>query len=79
VPQAICIRLGSKEGGRVEFIVEGGNTIIRPVLSAENPFEAPAGALEEAFPGGVRDINSFVDEMRRNVRSRKQKRRSIPT
>ena len=71
VPQEIRIRLGLKEGDRVEFVVEGGNTIIRPVRSAENPFEAYAGALEGAFPDGVREINAWVDEMRRDKRSRR--------
>jgi AbrB family looped-hinge helix DNA binding protein len=71
VPQEIRIRLGLKEGDRVEFVVEGGNTIIRPVRSAENPLEAYAGALEGAFPGGVREINAWVDEMRRDKRSRR--------
>ena len=71
VPQEIRIRLGLKEGDRVEFVVEGGNTIMRPVRSLENPFDAYAGALEGAFPGGVREINAWVDEMRRDKRSRR--------
>lgn len=71
VPQEIRIRLGLKDGDRVEFVVEGGNTIIRPAGSKENPFEAYAGALEGAFPAGVREINAWVDEMRRDKRSRR--------
>ena len=71
VPQEIRIRLGLKEGDRVEFVLEAGNTIMRPVRSAENRFDAYAGALEGAFPGGVRDINAWVDEMRREKRSRR--------
>jgi len=71
VPQEIRIRLGLKEGDRIEFVVEGGNTIIRPVRSAENPFEAYAGVLGGAFPDGVREINAWVDEMRRDKRSRR--------
>ena len=71
VPQEIRIRLGLKEGDRVEFFLEGGNTIMRPVRSAENPFDAYAGVLEGAFPGGVRDVNAWVDEMRRDKRSRR--------
>ena len=69
VPQGIRIRLGLKEGDRVEFVVEGGNTIIRPARSAENPFEAYARRLQGAFPGGVREINAWVNEMRRGERS----------
>jgi AbrB family looped-hinge helix DNA binding protein len=63
VPQEIRIRLELKEGDRIEFVVEGGNTIIRPVCAAENPFEAYAGVLGGAFPDGVREINAWVDEM----------------
>jgi len=51
VPREIRLRLGLKEGDRVEFVVEGGNTIIRPVRSAENPFEAFAGARGGPFRG----------------------------
>ena len=71
VPQEIRIRLGLKEGDRVEFVVEGGKTIFRPIRPAGNPFEAYAGVLEGAFPGGVRDINAWVDEMRRDKRPRR--------
>jgi AbrB family looped-hinge helix DNA binding protein len=71
VPQEIRIRLGLKEGDRLEFVVEGGNTVIRPVRATENPFEAYAGVLGEAFPDGVREINTWVDEMRREKRSRR--------
>jgi AbrB family looped-hinge helix DNA binding protein len=69
VPQEIRVRLGLKEGDRVEFVVEGGNTIIRPVRAAQNPFEAYAGALKGAFPKGVLEINAWVNEMRRDKRS----------
>jgi len=71
VPQEIRIRLGLKKGDRVEFVVEGGNTVIRPVRAAENPFEAYTGVLGGVFPGGVREINAWVDEMRRDKRSRR--------
>jgi len=70
VPQEIRIRLGLKEGDRVEFVVEGGKTVIRPIRAAENPFEAYAGVLGGAFSDGVREINAWVDEMRRDKRSR---------
>ena len=69
MPQEVRIRLGLKQGDRVEFVVEGGNTVIRPVRAAQNPFEAYAGALEGAFPNGVREVNAWVDEMRRDKRT----------
>lgn len=66
VPQEVRIRLGLKTGDRVEFVVEGGSIIVRPARSAENPFEAYAGILAGTFPGGVREINAWIDEMRRD-------------
>jgi antitoxin PrlF len=75
VPQEIRIRLGLKEGDRVEFVVEGGNTILRPLRAAKNPFESYAGAMGETFPGGVREINAWVREMRQEER-RPEGRRS---
>ena len=71
VPQEVRIRMGLEEGDRIEFVVEGGSTVIRPVRAAENPFEAYAGVLRGAFPDGVREINAWVDEMRRDKRSRR--------
>ena len=65
VPQEIRIRLGLKEGDRVEFVIEGGRTVIRRAPSEDNPFEVYAGLLPGAFPGGVAQINEWVDEMRR--------------
>jgi len=71
VPQEVRIRIGLKEGDRVEFVMEGGNTVMRHLRSEENPFEAYVGALAGAFPGGVREINAWVEEMRRGKRTRR--------
>ena len=46
-------------------MVQQGNTIIRPAGAAENAFEAYAGVLAGTFPKGVREIKSWIDEMRR--------------
>jgi antitoxin PrlF len=63
VPQEIRKRLGVETGDRVEFVVEGGRTVIRPVRSAINPFEKFIGIVEP-FPGGEEGIKSWIDEMR---------------
>ena len=63
VPLEIRNRLGLKEGDRLEFIVEAGQTIIRPARGEENPFLEFAGALG-TFPGGVDEINAWVRDMR---------------
>jgi len=63
VPKRIRKRLGLKVGDRVEFVVEGDHTIIRPARASGNPFEKYIGALP-AFPGGTKEINAWVRSMR---------------
>jgi len=62
IPQEIRVRLGLKEGDRVEFVTEGETTIIRPARSLSNPFKQFAAAL-----GGFRnrkEVNAWVRELR---------------
>ena len=63
VPKKIRVRLGLRVGDRVEFVVRGKDTLIRPARRAENPFEKYIGALP-AFPGGTKEINEWVRSMR---------------
>lgn len=64
VPQEIRRRLGLKKGDRVEFILERGRIFIRRYIgTAKNPFARYAGAFP-AFPGGVKEISSWIREMR---------------
>jgi antitoxin PrlF len=63
VPQGIRKRLGLEPGDRVEFVVEEGRTVIRPVRSGANPFEKLIG-LAPAFPGGEAEIKAWIDDMR---------------
>jgi AbrB family looped-hinge helix DNA binding protein len=63
VPQEIRLRLGLKEGDRVEFVIEEGRTVLRPAQGRENPFEAYIGALG-TFPGGTKEINAWLNELR---------------
>jgi AbrB family looped-hinge helix DNA binding protein len=62
VPLEIRRRLGLKEGDRVEFVVEGEHTIIRPAQPAGNPFEKYVGILP-AFRS-KREINAWINELR---------------
>ena len=66
IPQEVRLRLGLQEGDRVEFVVEGERTLIRPARQIHNPFERYIGALG-TFPGGVAEINSWVAELRDEV------------
>jgi antitoxin PrlF len=63
VPQEIRQRLGLATGDRVEFVVEEGRTVLRPVRSEVNPFEKFVGILGP-FPGGEAGIKAWIDDMR---------------
>lgn len=63
VPQEIRDRLGLVAGDRVEFVIDGDRTLIRPSRAGENPFEKYRGVLGP-FPGGEKGIRKWVDDMR---------------
>jgi len=70
IPQEIRSRLGVAAGDRIEFVTEGGMTIIRPVRSETNPFEKYAGILG-TFPGGIAEINAWLRDLRDDDSDRK--------
>jgi antitoxin PrlF len=55
VPLAVRKRLGLKEGDRLEFVNEGGTTIVRPVRGDDNPFAAYIGILGPTEDGMTTD------------------------
>jgi AbrB family looped-hinge helix DNA binding protein len=63
VPQEIRTRLGLATGDRVEFVVEGDKTVMRPARQASGTFEKYRGALG-TFPGGAKEINAWVRDLR---------------
>jgi antitoxin PrlF len=63
VPQEIRKRLGLQAGDRVEFVVEEGRTVIRPLRAEVNPFKKFIGILGP-FPGGEEGIKAWIDDMR---------------
>jgi AbrB family looped-hinge helix DNA binding protein len=63
IPQEVRIRMGLKEGDRVEFVIENGQTILRPARGRRNRFEEYIGVLPR-FKGGIDGINAWVREMR---------------
>jgi antitoxin PrlF len=63
VPQEIRKRLGLQTGDRVEFVVEEGRTVLRPVRTEVNPFERFIG-IAGPFPGGEEGIKAWIDDMR---------------
>lgn len=62
IPQEVRIRMGLKEGDRVEFVMEGGKTILRPAHERKNPFDEFAGVLPHFK--NIDEINAWVREMR---------------
>lgn len=63
VPQEIRKRLGVSVGDRIDFIIDGEQTLIRPSRTEDNPFGKYRGALE-SFPGGEQGINAWIDDIR---------------
>jgi len=74
VPQEIRARLGLSAGDRVEFVAEGERTVIRPARSVSGPFDRYKGALG-TFSGGVKEINSWLGELRDDESPRKRRGR----
>ncbi len=62
LPVEIRTRLGVKSGDQVEFYVEDGKTLLRPVRAAANPFGEWVGVLP-AFETRE-EIHAWVREMR---------------
>jgi AbrB family looped-hinge helix DNA binding protein len=62
VPIEVRHRLGLREGDRVEFLFEGGRTVLRPVRGEENPFAAFVGVLP-AFKTRE-EINAWLRDLR---------------
>lgn len=50
-------------GDRIEFLIEGDNTVIRPSRDNPDPFEKQMGILGP-FPGGEAGIKAWIDDMR---------------
>ena len=78
VPQEIRNRLGLSTGDRVDFVIEGDRTLLRPGRSNRNPFDKYKGALK-TFSGGRKQIKAWLDDLRNDdfrnetQRSRKHK------
>jgi antitoxin PrlF len=62
VPVEVRRRLGVKEGDRVEFVFEKGQTVLKPVRIKKNPFARYIGSLP-AF-SSQKEINTWVRELR---------------
>ena len=50
-------------GDRIEFVIEGDQTVIRPSRDNPDPFEKQMGILGP-FPGGEAGIKAWIDDMR---------------
>ena len=63
VPQEVRNRLGLATGDKVDFVIEGDRTVLRPSRSEEDPFEKYRGILGP-FPGGEEGIKAWIADMR---------------
>lgn len=62
IPQEVRQRLGLRQGDQIEFVIEDGVTVVRPVKGKTNPFAAYVGALE-AF-GSKDEVAAWLDDLR---------------
>jgi len=62
IPLEVRRRLGLRTGDRVDFVEDGGRTVLQPGRERGNPFEKYIGA----FPGfkSLEEINAWVRDMR---------------
>ena len=56
IPQEVRKRLGLHRGDKVEFVLEGSATTLRPAARTENPFAQFRGAFAGNLPGTVEEI-----------------------
>lgn len=63
VPQKVRNWLGLSPGDRVDFVIEGQRTTIRPARMKDNPFSKYEGVLK-TFPGGKKEINAWLHDLR---------------
>ena len=62
VPQEIRTRAGLSADDRVEFAVENGKILFRPLRSEDNPFEKYKGVLKHFR--SRKEINPWISDMR---------------
>ncbi len=63
VPAEVRKRLGVKAGDRIEFALENGRTVLKPLRDEENPFEKWVGTAPTKF-GSEEAIFDWIAEMR---------------
>lgn len=67
IPQEVRIRLGLREGDRVEFVQEGNRTVLRPARGRTRSFRKYIGAAPHF--SSVEEINAWVRELREDDRT----------
>jgi len=72
VPQEIRNRLGLVAGDRVDFVIEGDRTVIRPSRDNPDPFAKQIGVLGP-FPGGEKGIKAWIGDLRDDDRDEEEK------
>ena len=62
IPQEIRIRMGLKEGDRVEFVIDHGKTVLPTARSRHKRFDDYVGVLPQFK--SIDEINAWVREIR---------------
>jgi antitoxin PrlF len=64
IPLEVRKRLGIRQGDHLEFDTTKAETIIRPARADIDSFSKWRGIAKGAFPGGLKEINAWIREMR---------------
>ena len=62
IPREVRERLGLAQGDIIEFSVENGKTVVRPLRGGDNPFMPYAGAVS-GFES-IAEVNDWSRELR---------------
>jgi AbrB family looped-hinge helix DNA binding protein len=64
IPQDLRRDLGLRTGDRIEFVKRKHEMVVRRVKSRENSFKKYEGILKGTFPGGLKEINAWIRDLR---------------
>jgi AbrB family looped-hinge helix DNA binding protein len=64
IPLEVRKRLGIHQGDQLEFDTATPETVIRPARRSADSFEKWRGIAKGAFPGGIKEMNAWIRDMR---------------
>jgi len=63
LPVKVRMQIGVKPGDEIEYVIEKGQVILRPVRGKENPFARWVGAASGSFKNRA-EIHAWIRDLR---------------